>query len=286
MLNLGNPPPSVPPPGGNPGSARPAVAARALSVRAGRTTLIQPIDLTLYEGEFVGLLGPSGCGKSTLLRSLAGQQKLAGGEVELGGRSLAKMSPLERQQIGFVPQDDVVHGSLKVERSLLYTGRLLGLEGPALQQRVDQVLKLLELEERRKLRTDRLSGGQRKRVSIAVELMAEPKVLFLDEPTAGLDPALEDSFTQACRGLALGGRCLLMSTHVLQSLDALDLVVILLRGYLVYLGPPQQAAGFFGVPSVHNIYRHLANLDPASAASQFAASGHFHTYVAARKVTT
>ena len=264
--------------------ARPAISARSLSVKAGRNVLIQPLDLTLWEGEFVGLLGPSGCGKSTLLRSLAGHQKLASGEVQLLNRPLLQMTAGERQQIGFVPQDDVVHASLKVERSLLYTGRLLGLQGPALQARVEEVLRLLELEERRKLRIERLSGGQRKRVSIGVELMAEPKVLFLDEPTAGLDPALEDSFMQSCRGLAQGGRTLLMSTHVMQSLEALDLVVILLRGYLVFVGPPRDAANFFGVDSLHSVYRSLTQMDPAAAAQAFVGSNHFRSYVAARKV--
>lgn len=259
-----------------------AISAQGLSFKVGRTVLLQPLNLAFLAGEFVGVLGPSGCGKSTLLRCLAGLQTLSTGQVYLGGRPLGELSPAERRRVGFVPQDDVVHGSLKVERSLTYTGRLMGLEGEPLRLRVDQVIKLLELDERRSVRTDKLSGGQRKRVSIAVELMAEPPVLFLDEPTAGLDPALEDSFMSSCRGLCQGGRTLIMSTHVMQSLDTLDLVVVLQKGHLIYFGPPQQALSYFGVTSLTQIYKVLGQQDPAQGMQKFAAHPLYATYVAGR----
>lgn len=261
----------------------PAITARGLTIKVGKTVLLQPMDLTFQPGEFVALLGPSGCGKSTLLRSLAGMQDLSGGQTLLQGRPVAEMTGDERRKIGFVPQDDVVHGSLAVERTLLYTGRLLGLEGDALKQRVDQVIQLLELQERRKVRTDKLSGGQRKRVSIGVELMGEPQVLFLDEPTAGLDPALEHSFMANCRSLARGGRTLLMSTHVMQSLDAVDLVLILLKGYLIFLGPPAEALQFFGVTVLTQIYALLDGQEPQQWHERYARSSAFATYVNGRR---
>lgn len=259
-----------------------AIGARNLSLKVGRNVLLQPLDLQFQRGEFIGVLGPSGCGKSTLLRCLAGLQKPSTGEVRLENRPLAELSRDERRKIGFVPQDDVVHGTLKVERTLLYTGRLLGLSGDALRARVDETLQMLELTERRRLRTDKLSGGQRKRVSIAVELMGEPQVLFLDEPTAGLDPALEESFMTNCRALAQGGRTLVMSTHVMQSLDVLDLILVLQKGYLIFLGPPAAATGYFGVSHLTQVYKHLAGQDPAAAAQRFAGSGYFAQYVKGR----
>ncbi|MBS2034288.1 ABC transporter ATP-binding protein [bacterium] len=258
------------------------VSAKGLSVKAGSNVLIQPLNLSFCSGEFVGVLGPSGCGKSTLLRCLAGLQAPSTGEVYLGGQKFEKLTPQERRKIGFVPQDDVVHGSLKVERALNYTGRLMGLTGQELTSRVAQVIELLELQERRAVRTDRLSGGQRKRVSIAMELLGEPQVLFLDEPTAGLDPALEDSFMVNCRKLCQGGRTLLMSTHVMQSLDALDLVLVLLKGHLIFLGPPQQGLSYFQVPSLSMIYKQLSQQDPLAAQQRYAASSLFQTYVAGR----
>ena len=259
-----------------------AISAQGLSYKVGRTVLLQPLHLSFLAGEFVGVLGPSGCGKSTLLRCLAGLQAPSSGQVSFNGRSFPDLSTEERRRLGFVPQDDVVHGSLKVERALTYTGRLLGLQGTQLTQRVDQVIGLLELGERRRLRTDRLSGGQRKRVSIAVELMGDPPVLFLDEPTAGLDPALEDSFMLSCRGLCQGGRTLVMSTHVMQSVESLDLVVVLQKGHLIYFGPPGQAAAYFGVPTLMQIYKSLAQQDPLQGMQRFAASPLHATYVAGR----
>lgn len=261
-----------------------AVTARKLNLKIGRSVLLQPMNLTFYVGEFVGVLGPSGCGKSTLLRCLAGLQRCSG-EVELSGKPIARMDLDERRRVGFVPQDDVVHGSLTVERALEYTGRLLGLQAETLARRVDAVIQMLELQERRKVRTSRLSGGQRKRVSIGVELMAEPQVLFLDEPTAGLDPALEESFMESCQRLARAGRTLLMSTHVMQSLDVLDLVVVLQKGYLVFLGRPQEALAHFGVPSLTQIYKPLSQQDPAQASARYSGSSYFTDYVAARQAS-
>lgn len=260
----------------------PTLSARAMTLKAGRQVLLQSLDLCFHPGEFVGVLGPSGCGKSTLLRCLAGLQKPSAGEVRIQGRLFSELSQAERHRLGFVPQDDVVHGPLKVERALLYAGRLLGLEGAELVARVEGVLDLLELKERRRLRTDRLSGGQRKRVSIAVELLAEPHLLFLDEPTAGLDPALEESFMQSCQHLARGGRTLLMSTHVMQTLELMDLVVVLVKGHLVFLGAPQEATGYFGVPHLSQMYKVLSQLDPVTAAERYRASPQFQRCIASR----
>ena len=259
-----------------------AISAKGLTVKAGRNVLIQPVNLSFVNGEFVGVLGPSGCGKSTLLRCLAGLQSPSQGEVFLQKRPLTELTPEERRQIGFVPQDDVVHGSLRVDRARTYTGRWLGLSGDTVTTRVDQVIQLLDLQERRSVRTDRLSGGQRKRVSIAMELLGEPQVLFLDEPTAGLDPALEDSFMDSCKKLCQGGRTLLMSTHVMQSLDCLDLVLVLLKGHLIFLGPPQQGLSYFQVPSLSMIFKQLAQQDPLQAQQRFAATSLYQTYIAGR----
>ncbi len=254
------------------------VDATGLSVRAGRLKILQDLTVSVLSGEFVGILGPSGCGKSTLLRALSGQQKLAGGKVFLDGKELRDTS-----QLGFVPQDDIVHTSLTVEKALQYSARLRLPDvdtGPA----VEEVIGQLELGERRKTRIERLSGGQRKRVSIGVELLTKPAVLFLDEPTAGLDPALEEQFMDLCRQLARQNRTVLMTTHVMQSLDRLDLVVVMCAGRLVYFGPPAQVAGFFGVAHLNDIYRQLSAAAAEGLASRYAGSSLAQQYVQGRQL--
>lgn len=256
------------------------VDATGVSVRAGRLKILQDVTLSVLSGEFVGILGPSGCGKSTLLRALSGQQKLAGGKVLLDGKPL---DPRQTGPIGFVPQDDIVHTSLTVEKALHYSARLRLPDestGPA----VEEVLQQLDLGERRKTRIERLSGGQRKRVSIGVELLTKPSVLLLDEPTAGLDPALEEQFMELCRSLASQGRTVLMTTHVMQSLDRLDLAIVMCAGRLVYFGPPAQAAGFFGVGHLNDIYRNLGAGAAEQLATRFSASPLAQVYVQGRQL--
>jgi ABC-type multidrug transport system ATPase subunit len=184
-----------------------------------------------------------------------------------------------------VPQDDIVHGSLTVDKALLYSARLRltdNTAGPA----VEEIVAQLDLAERRKTRIERLSGGQRKRVSIGVELLTKPAVLLLDEPTAGLDPALEEQFMELCRTLARQARTVLMTTHVMQSLDRLDLVVVMCAGRLVYFGPPGQAAGFFGVGHLNDIYRQLTKDAAEGLAARYAASPLAQVYVEARRAST
>jgi len=258
------------------------VRAQDLVVKAGRLTLIHGLNVVLEPGEFVGVLGPSGCGKSTLLRSLAGLQHVSAGKVSFDGVALAALSQDTREKIGYVPQDDIVHGTLKVERALYYSGRLRGLSGPALQTATEQVLEQLELKERRKVRVDRLSGGQRKRVSIAVELLTQPQLLFLDEPTSGLDPALEEQFMDLCRNLARSGRTVIMSTHVMQSLNRLDLIVVMQSGHVQFVGAPQMALGYFGVTNLTQVYHLFSKQDPLQGAQRFLASPLYTTYVTSR----
>ena len=260
------------------------IRAKDLQVKAGRTKLLQEVSLAFDPGEFVAILGPSGCGKSTLLRSLAGIQRRAAGEVSVGAVAVEALAPDVQSRIGFVPQDDIVHGQLTVERALLYSARLRNIPEAEIPPRIEEVMKQLELLERRSTRIDRLSGGQRKRVSIGVEMLIRPFLLFLDEPTAGLDPALEESFMDLCRELARSGKTVIMSTHVMQSLDRIDLIVIMLTGWLQWVGPPAAANAYFGVQHLHQIYKLLGGVKGPEGWQRYRSSAYFTQYVAARLV--
>lgn len=245
--------------------------ASRIVVRFGRNPILKGLSLSVLPGECVGILGGSGCGKSTLLKVLAGLLPPMEGEVRLSG---------ETGPAGFVPQDDIVHTALRVESALGYSARLrLGetLDRKTLESRVDEVIAVLGLEERRRVRVGGLSGGQRKRVSIGVELLGSPALMFLDEPTSGLDPALEEHFMELFRTLADGGRTVVLTTHVLQSLHRLDLVGVMAAGRLAYYGPPGEMLAFFGVAEAREIYARLAQGD--TLANRFEASVYHRKYV-------
>jgi ABC-type multidrug transport system ATPase subunit len=238
--------------------------ARGLSYQVGPATILSDVSLSLRSGELVALLGPSGSGKSTLLTTLIGFRR-GTGRVELSGRDLYRDFEALKTSIGFVPQDDVVPSALTVGRTLEYAALLrLPPELPegAREKAVRAVLAQVELSDRAEVRIRSLSGGQRKRVSLAVELLAEPPLIFLDEPTSGLDPDLEDKSMAVFRRIADQDRLVVVSTHVLASLDKVDLAIFMCKGRLVYVGPPTEAAAFFEVPDFPSIYRCLAAADP------------------------
>jgi ABC-type multidrug transport system ATPase subunit len=258
------------------------LSCKNLGVKIGKAQLLQQISLAIRPGEFVGLLGPSGCGKSTLLGRMAGLHRPSSGQVLLNDIPLQSLAADVKRSIGFVPQDDIVHGPLTVESALNYSARLRQIPTTDIKTRVDELVETLELSERRKTRIDRLSGGQRKRVSIAVELLNDPNWLFLDEPTAGLDPALEENFMDTCKKLTQKSKAVVMSTHVIQSLDRLDLLIVLLKGVIQYVGPASQASTYFGVQHLHQIYKLLSNTQPLEGWGRFQQTAYFGDYIAKR----
>jgi ABC-type multidrug transport system ATPase subunit/pSer/pThr/pTyr-binding forkhead associated (FHA) protein len=219
--------------------------------RYGKAVLLKGINLVIEPGEYIGVLGPSGAGKSTLLNALCGFNPAKDGEVLLNGASLYRCFDMFRNAIGYVPQDDIIHTDLSVENSLFYTAKMRlprDFTDTQIEQQVTSVIETLGLAHVRKNPVGRLSGGQRKRVSIGCELLTRPSVLFLDEPTSGLDPATEEKLMRYFGQLASQGQSIVVTTHILYNLDLLSLVVILARGRLVYFGPVSDVCAFFSSP--------------------------------------
>lgn len=213
--------------------------------------LLRNINLVIQPGEYVGVLGPSGAGKSTLLNALCAFQPANGGQVLLNGTSLYESYDMYRNAIGYVPQDDIIHRELTVERSLTYTAqlRLPSDTSPAqIEQQVTSVIDTLGLSHVRKTPVLNLSGGQRKRVSIGCELLTRPSLIFLDEPTSGLDPSTEEKLMRYFRRMSEQGQSVVITTHILYNLDLLDMVVLLARGRLVYFGPTATVCEYFSTP--------------------------------------
>ncbi len=243
---------------------------RQLDYRVGPHTLIQGVDLTLFPGELCALIGPSGAGKSTLLRLMLGLLEPTQGSVRLGPQRVQA-----HLGVGYVPQDDALHAALTVQQSLDFALRLRlsGLDGEKRRRAVSRLIVATGLDGREHLPIGRLSGGQRKRVSVAMELASSPALLVLDEPTSGLDPGLEEQLMTLFRQVASGGRVVLVATHAMQSLDLCHQLLIIQAGRLVWFGPPVEALGYFGVARHEEIFRYLASTDAATSAARYRASG-------------
>ncbi|MEV6755378.1 FHA domain-containing protein [Streptomyces sp. NPDC051214] len=221
-----------------------------VAVDRGRKTLLDRISFPVGEKCLLAVVGPSGAGKSTLLNALTGLRPADDGTVLYDGRDLYRDYAELRQRIGLVPQDDILHAQLTVRRALGYAAELRfpqDTEKAERRARVDEVIRELGLEQRVDQPIHSLSGGQRKRVSVALELLTKPSLLFLDEPTSGLDPGMDRSVMHMLRGLADDGRTVIVVTHSVLSLDGCDrLLVLAAGGRIAYYGPPQDALPFFG----------------------------------------
>lgn len=234
--------------------------ARELRVTAGTRAILDDVSLSLPPGSFTASIGPSGAGKSTLLRALSGARPADSGQVSLNGTDLYDSFELLKSSLGHVPQEDIVHGELTVAQSLAYTARLRlpsDTTKAEREKRIADVLATLELSERADTPIHRLSGGQRKRVSIAAELLTEPALLFLDEPTSGLDPGLEEALMLLLRELSYKGKTVVLVTHTLDNIHLCDGIVLLVDGKLVFHGSAAEARGHFSIDHMVNLYARL-----------------------------
>ena len=250
------------------------VDARALTrVTPDGRVILDQVSLVIEPREFVALVGPSGAGKSTLLGALAGYRRAERGVLRVNGDDFYANYDCYRAVLGYVPQDDILHATLTVEDALTFTARLrlpADTTAAEISARIVRVLEEVEMSEHRKQRIADLSGGERKRVSIASELLADPSLFFLDEPTSGLDPGLEKRMMYTLRYLADSGRTVVLVTHATANITQCDLVAFMAEGRLVYYGPPSGALQMFGAVSgdFADIYTRLQGRASAELAAQ------------------
>ena len=209
------------------------VSERLQVVRGGRKAL-DDLSATIRAGAVTGLLGPSGSGKSTLMRAIVGVQVMRSGSLRV--LDLQAGSPALRPRIGYMTQAPSVYGDLTVVENLRYFARVL--QAPA--QRVDELIAAVRLEAEHDQVVDRLSGGQRARVSLAAALVGEPELLVLDEPTVGLDPVLRRDLWAMFSELAVKGTTLLVSSHVMDEARHCDDLLLLHEGRLLATGSPDE----------------------------------------------
>ncbi|MET7687557.1 FHA domain-containing protein [Streptomyces sp. NPDC005483] len=260
-------------------------SARHLTVMVdGGKQILKDVSFGVPEKSLIAVIGPSGSGKSTLLKALTGYRPANQGDVLYDNRNLYKQFAELRQRIGLVPQDDILHKELTVKKALKYAAKLrfpADTTGEEREHRINEVLRELKLDIHREKKVTALSGGQRKRVSVALELLTKPSLIFLDEPTSGLDPGMDRDVMQLLRGLADDGRTVLVVTHSVAELALCDkLLVMAPGGAVAYFGPPEEALNFFGYDTWADVFSAFENYRDYDWAGRWKGSQHYQMYAA------
>jgi ABC-type multidrug transport system ATPase subunit len=239
------------------------IVAKDVSFSVGDRQLLNDINFHLGPRTLTAIVGPSGAGKSTMLNVITGRTTPSQGEIVIGGRNLHKEYGDLSQRIGLVPQADILHTRLTVKQALTYGAALRfpsETSAAEREERVLEVMEKLELTPRADLRIDKLSGGQRKRASIGLELLTKPSILVLDEPTSGLDPGLDAHVMETLRKLADDGQTVVLVTHSVDNLNFCDNVILLASGgRIAYAGPSSTVFTALGKSSWAEVFRLLSS---------------------------
>jgi len=211
-----------------------------VSRRYGDVAAVDHVTLHVPAGAIVGVIGPSGSGKTTLIRMLTGTLEPTEGTLSVLGQEPRKFTPRVREQIGYMPQHFVLYEDLTTSENVDFVAALFGLLWPRRRRRVDEVLKLVDLWDARSKRARQLSGGMQRRLELACALVHEPRLLFVDEPTAGLDPMLRQAVWAEFRRLRELGRTLVVTTQYVGEAEYCDSVAVLAHGQLIALAPPDE----------------------------------------------
>ena len=228
------------------------IRASGLVKRFKQRTALDGLSLSVKQGELYGLVGPNGAGKTTLIRTLCGLVRPDEGEAHLLGWRVPSFRV--QSQLGYMPQDFAVYDDLTVMQTLLFFGRLYDLSRQNTKARADELLELVQLTDRRDQRVGTLSGGMRRRVSLAVSLIHKPRLLFLDEPTAGVDPRLRRSFWDYFNQLAGQDVTLVVTTHLIEEAARCGVIGFLMRGRLLVQAPPQEIMSQTGADSLDDAF--------------------------------
>jgi ABC-type multidrug transport system ATPase subunit len=262
-----------------------SLVAQDLTVRlSSGKILLDHVSFPIPERSLVGVIGPSGAGKSTLLGALTGMRPATEGTVLYDNRDLYTHYAELRHRIGLVPQDNILHAQLKPKRALRYAAELRfpgDTSRAERDRRVDEVIDELALTAHCGTRTGAMSGGQQKRVNVALELLTKPSLLFLDEPTSGLDPGLDKSVMELMSGLAKDGRTVIIVTHSVANLGVCDrLLVLVPGGRVAFYGPPAEGLRYFGKTEWAEVFQAFDAEPDRDWAGDFNRSPYYAEHVA------
>ena len=245
--------------------------------KGGKKTILDKVSLSIEPNEFVAIIGGSGAGKTTLMTAMSGFDSKVTGRVYCNGTNLRENFQTLKNIIGFVPQQDIIYENITLKKMLYYTAKMKMPEDTStaeIDARIEEVLGMVELSEHKDTYIRRLSGGQKKRASIAVELLANPGLFFLDEPTSGLDPGTEEHLMRTLSKLSKEQeKTIIMVTHTINNLDLCDKVIIMgYGGRLCYCGSPAGIKDFFQTDDLVKVYD-IITADPKEWESRFRMSG-------------
>jgi len=219
--------------------SEPLISARGLTKRYGDFTAVDAIDFDVAKGESFGLLGPNGAGKSTTMRIIAATSQRTSGTITILGRDPEEHGPQIRAHLGVVPQQDNLDTELTVTENLFIYGRYFGLSKKFIRTKIEELLEFAQLEEKRDVKVDALSGGMKRRLTIARALVSEPDILMLDEPTTGLDPQARHILWDRLFRLKELGVTLVITTHFMDEAEQLcDRLVVMDKGKIMAEGSP------------------------------------------------
>lgn len=241
----------------------PAVETRDLTRRFGQLTAVRRLNLRIERGEVFGLLGPNGSGKTTTIRMLCGLLEPTSGAATVAGLDVAREPDRIKERIGYMSEKFGLYEDLTVNENLEFYGGVYGLRNAARRERIDQVVRFLGLGNRLKQLAATLSGGWKQRLALGCALLHQPSVLFLDEPTAGVDPAARRSFWRTIHELAQNGTTVLVTTHYMDEAARCGRLALMSQGHLIALGSPAEVAAQVGGATLEDAFIILQERDEA-----------------------
>lgn len=243
-----------------------AVATHALRKDFGPIVALEGLDLTIARGEVFGLLGPNGSGKTTTIRILTGLMAPSAGSATVVGYDVVREAELLRRRIGYMSQKYGLYDDLTVHENVTFYAGLYGLTNPERKERVRAQLAAFQLDARARQLAGTLSGGWKQRLALACATTHRPDMIFLDEPTAGVDPASRRLFWERIYSLSDSGTTILVTTHYMDEAERCERLAFLSRGHLIALGTPADITARFGTKSVEDVFIKLQEQDESEAA--------------------